>query len=148
MYGRRSVDASAGLCTAQCQTCRTGAAPRCSGSDKSLTGLLAVKQLGAHTPLGLSLMQYNGIRFVVSLAFALVVGSLYYKKGQVRSRVCFPPAEFEAAAVCCAEHAVGRRELPSTSPPCSLGDPLSPGHGSSHRERPCVSACSQLNAPC
>lgn len=28
-------------------------------------------------------LQYNGIRMVVSIAFALVVGSLYYKQGQV-----------------------------------------------------------------
>ena len=36
-----------------------------------------------HTMRHSNAPQYNGIRFVVSLAFALVVGSLYYKKGQV-----------------------------------------------------------------
>jgi len=41
--------------------------------------------LPQHVAPPLPLAQYNGTRFVVSLAFALVVGSLYYKKGQVRS---------------------------------------------------------------
>lgn len=75
------------------------------------SGLLTLKQLDARTPS--ALVQYNGIRFVVSLAFALVVGSLYYKKGQVGSGFASQLPCLNAAAVCCAEHAVGRRELPS-----------------------------------
>lgn len=68
----------------------SGEPPSVTGGTYAATYWVQLQQLlGRQMTRYWRMPQYNGIRFVVSLAFALVVGSLYYKKGQVSAGAPF-----------------------------------------------------------